>query len=230
MTFIVISQYNSMLYANPEMKTFQLKRTEKQIDDDEYLFKPGDGLFISTFPDTSSFLNKTFPIDDNGCVEFPIVGRIKIISMKKSEIITFIQKNFQQWIRSQNIYIKPMCRISILGGVARPGLYYFDYHSTFWSAIRNVGGPTHETGLKKMCWERNRKEVTDNIIPYFEKGISLKNMGVKSGDQFSTPSHYETFWERFITLGMPIITFGTSIVFFYLTYQQSLYMSSILAR
>ena len=35
-------------------------------------FKPSDGIYINVFPDTNSFLNGTFAIDDRGFVEIPL--------------------------------------------------------------------------------------------------------------------------------------------------------------
>ena len=55
-------------------------------------FKPGDGILISTFPDTTSFLNNTFPIDDMGFVDFPIVGKVAVSSMSNEELGTFIKE------------------------------------------------------------------------------------------------------------------------------------------
>ena len=225
--FIISLNQSLLIFADPGKNDLQ---GNKQLND-EYLFKPGDGLFISTFPDTSSFLNGTFSIDENGCVEFPIIGRVKITQMKKSEIIDFIKGNFQQFTRSQNIYIKPMLRVSVLGGVVRPGLYYFDYNSSLWELLQMVGGTVKEDGLKKMHWERDRDNVVGDLIPFYETGVSLKKMGFKSGDQLWSPSpDAKTFWDRITGDILPVLTFGTTIVFFYLTYQQSMYLTRIRIR
>ena len=183
-------------------------------------FKPGDGLFIGTLPDTMSFFNRVISIDDMGFAEFPIIGRVEITKMSTAELTEFVKKNFQQYLRTPNVYVKPMLRASILGGVANPGLYYFDYHQSLWDVVRLAGGTTLEDGIKEMVWERDRDEVVDDLIPYFEKGISLRNMGFKSGDQLWTPTPGETFWDQFRTDVIPIITFATSMIMLYLTYQQ----------
>lgn len=183
-------------------------------------FKPGDGILINTFPDTLSFLNDTFPIDDMGFVDFPIVGKVSVSSMTTKELSIFIKNKFQQYIRTPNISIKPLLRISLIGGFTSPGLFYVDQSSSVWEAVRRAGGPTFETGLENMVWSRNGEEVVDNILPYFEKGISLKNMGFKSGDQLWTPSSNETFWDDFRTDVIPLLSFAVTIFTIYLTYQQ----------
>jgi len=182
-------------------------------------FKPGDGILISTFPDTASFLNKTFPIDDMGYVDFPIVGKIAVSSMTVEELSTFIKEKFQQYIRTPNISIKPMLRISLIGGFITPGLHYVDYSMSMWDAVRLGGGPSLEAGLKDMVWERDGEEVVDDILPYFEKGISLKNMGFKSGDQLVTPTALPTSLGESVEFVMGLATFVTSLYMTYLTYQ-----------
>ena len=96
--------------------------------------------------------------------------------------------------------------------------------------MQQVGGVTHEFGFTKMRWERNRMKMSDNLIPYFEKGTSLKNMGIKSGDQLITKSTCVSVLRNFIEVSLPLITFGTSVVFFYLTYQQQVYMVQNIRR
>jgi len=185
-------------------------------------FKPGDGLFIDTFPDTSSFLNNIFSIDDMGYVDFPIAGRAQVSSMTNDELKDFIIKNFQQYIRTPNVTVKPMMRISLIGGFSTPGFYYVDPSKSMWDAVRLGGGLPLESGLEEMVWCRDGDEVVDNIVPYFEKGISLKNMGFKSGDQLVTPTMAPMNWRETTQFVMSLATFVTGILITYLTFQTQL--------
>jgi protein involved in polysaccharide export with SLBB domain len=186
-------------------------------------FMPGDGLWISTFPDTSSFLNRTFPIDDRGYVEFPLVGKVQVSAMTEQQIVSFIKNNFRQYTRSPHVTIKPMLRISMIGGFIRPGLYYVEYDNSFWNTIRLSGGPSLEDGIKDMQWERDGESMMDDLTPFFERGISLRNMGFKSGDILWTPSPTaETTGDQILKYGLPIITVTTSLIMMWLYYQQTL--------
>ena len=89
------------------------------------VFVPGDAVFISAFPDTSSFLNGMFPIDDRGYVELPLYGKAKISHMSREQFINFLRQNFQEWLRYPNLYVKPLIRVSVLGAGARPGILLF---------------------------------------------------------------------------------------------------------
>ncbi len=185
-------------------------------------FIPGDGLNINTFPDTSSFLNRTFPIDDSGFIEFPIIGRVNISKMTEQELVDFIKNNFRNYTRSPNVFVKPMLRVSIIGGFIRPGLYYVDYNSSFWEMIREAGGPILEDGIEEMYWERSGKNMTENLPLFIERGISLKRMGLKSGDLVWTPTPgAETTWDKIITDVLPILAFASTMFLMWITYQRT---------
>lgn len=193
------------------------------VQTSKFQFLPGDGLSVSTFPDTSSFLNRTFPIDDRGYVEFPLIGKVQVSAMTEEQIVSFIKNNFRQYTRSPNVTIKPMMRVSMIGGFIRPGMYYVEYDISFWNAIQLSGGPVLEDGIKEMQWERNGESMMDDLTPFFERGVSLRTMGFKSGDIVWTPSPAsETTGDQVLKYGLPIITVTTSLVMMWLYYQQTL--------
>jgi protein involved in polysaccharide export with SLBB domain len=185
-------------------------------------FQPGDGLDVNTFPDTSSFLNRTFAIDDRGYVDFPLVGRVNVMQMTEDQLIGFIKNNFKNYTRSPNVSVKPMLRLSMIGGFISPGLYYVDYGNSFWEAIRLAGGPVREDGFSEMKWERNGKKMIADLTPFIQQGVSLKQMGFKSGDIIWTPSpDAETTWDIVTRDVLPIMAFVTTLGMLYITYLQT---------
>ena len=153
-------------------------------------FVPGDAVGISTMPDTSSFLHGVFPIDDRGFVELPVYGKAQITNMTVQEFENFIRENFKDYLRFPDIKAKPMIRVSVLGGIPLPGMYYFDSNRSLWELMYEVGGTIDENGLKQMRWERSGKTVEGDLIPHLQTGISLRELGFRSGDQIwvRTPS------------------------------------------
>lgn len=211
----VLANQNTTSQVPLQQNTPEIKSEEGKI------FKPGDGLYIAT-PDSSSFLNNVFPINDQGLVDFPIIGKVRIVDMTKPELITYIQTNFREYLRFPNIYIKPVIRVSLLGGFRKTGLFYVDEDYSLWEIIRSVGGPVTEDGLKDLVWERDRDELRGDLIPYLQAGTSLKAMGVKSGDQIWTPSPAtEDIWDIIRQNVMPIASFAITMFTLYVSYQRS---------
>ncbi len=187
-------------------------------------FVPGDAVLISTFPDTTSFLNNIFPISDRGYVELPILGKVKIVGMTEAEFKQFLKENFQDYLRYPYIYVKPMIRVSVLGGVFRPNFYWVDPDQSLWEVLYLAGGTIDEDGLKQMRWERDGEVVEDNLIPYLQNGTSLRAMGFKSGDQIwvRTPTK-PTFMEQLLRY-TPLVTMAVTITTLWLTYQRTFYL------
>ena len=185
-------------------------------------YSPGDGLEINTFPDTSSFLNNIFPIDDRGYVNFPLLGKTQVSGMTEEQLVSFLKKNFQIYLKSPNISIRPMLRLSLIGGFVRPGLFYFDYDMSLWNAVQKSGGPSREDCIKDMQCERNGESLKDDLSSFFAQGVSLRNMGVKSGDIIWTPSpDAKSTWDVVTSDVLPVMAFAATLFTVWLTYQNT---------
>ena len=178
------------------------------------VFIPGDAVKITVFPDTSGFPNGIYNIDDNGFIDLPIIGMTKITNMTEKELVDSLNKKYATFLRYPNIQIRPLIRVSILGGVFKPGLYWVPAKASFWDVVHIAGGTTREDGIKKIRWERDRMIVKYDLVPFFESGQSLASMGFKSGDQlWVTHKPKNSFWDMFKSDVIPILTFlSTSIV------------------
>jgi len=201
---------------------FQTGRAQnyKSHTSGKYPFKAGDGIRINVFPDTTSFLNNIFPIDGRGNATFPIIGKINVLRMTTDDLAKLLKSTFSAYLRSTNMYISPMVRVSLLGGFHRPGLYYVDYDASLWEVVRRAGGPVLEDGVDEMVWERNGDEKSDDLAPLLDKGVSLRAMGFHSGDQIWTPvPGARTFWDAVRDV-MPILTFATTTIITYYTIRQ----------
>jgi protein involved in polysaccharide export with SLBB domain len=202
---------------NNVSESFQ--NSEQQSNNNRSPFTPGDAVEINTFPDTTAFINKIFPITDLGYVDLPIYGKVKITEMTKSEFENFLREKYRDYLRYPNVQVKPLVRVSVLGGVPIPGFYYYDADFSLWELINKAGGTIHEEGLKDMKWDRDREAMKDNLIPYLQNGTSLKNMGFRSGDQIRVQTPGQPGWiQRTAQVIVPVLTFAISMYSFYLSY------------
>ncbi|MCK4754886.1 MAG: hypothetical protein KAS58_06605, partial [Calditrichia bacterium] len=175
---------NALLAATNSVEPGVVSTPEDQESNQpaELTYIPGDAILLSTYPDTTSFLNGIYPIDDQGYIEFPIGDRIYITNMNEENFLKYLKDNYQNYMRSPNLFVKPMMWVAVVGGFVTPGFYYVDNKMSLWDLIRLAGGPSHEEAIKDINWERNGEKVIDDVTPFLEHGVSLKNMGFKSGD------------------------------------------------
>ncbi len=186
-------------------------------------FIPGDAIKVSVYPDTAMFPSGTYPIDGEGYVDFPIIGYTKVTSMSIQDLTELLKKTYMPFIRFPYVVIRPLMRISLFGGFARPGLYYVDPHATLWDAVRLGGTTVRRDGLKRMVWERDHSVVQKDIVPHFQSQQSLYQIGFRSGDRLSVTGRPEmTRWETFRSEFLPVIsllvTSVTSAATLYSTY------------
>jgi protein involved in polysaccharide export with SLBB domain len=166
-----------------------------------------DAIKISVYPDSLLFLNGFYRIDNNGCVDLPVKGIVSIRDKTNKQFIDYLKNEYTDYLKYPNINIKPFIRVSFWGGFANPGLYWVEPSNSLWDAIQIAGGNPREDGLSKIRWERDGKIISDNIIKDFQSGISLTNMGFKSGDQLcSTAQPKRLFWEKFREDVVPILS------------------------
>ena len=198
---------------------YEIAQDDPQDETRSLPFKPGDGIRVSAFPDTLKIVNRVYPITELGYIDLPIYGKVKITDMTKPQLEDFLKEKFKDYLRFPNLQVIPMIRVSVLGGVPTPGFYYFDPDLSLWELLNQTGGTIDENGLKDMKWERDRRAVKTNLIPYLQSGISMRHIGIRSGDQIwvRTPTK-PGFIER-LSKFFPIFTFFTGVFTFYYTYQ-----------
>ncbi len=175
-------------------------------------FKPGDALIVSVLPDTG-FLNNVFLIDDQGRCDFPVIGFVKVTDYTPRQLSEKLRQDFIDYLRYPSLKVRPLMRVTMLGGFNRPGLYYLEPRANLWDAVHRAGGMAREDGIKKMRWERGKEIVSDDLVEHFESGKSLQAIGFQSGDQIwmtTRPKRY--FWDIFRQDVLPLITFALSTV------------------
>ncbi|MCT6869262.1 polysaccharide biosynthesis/export family protein [Apibacter sp.] len=67
---------------------------------------------------------KTYLIDENGEIDFPVLGKIKLGGLTRSQAMDFMRNKLKVYIKdpSVNIHISNF-RITVLGEVSKPGTY-----------------------------------------------------------------------------------------------------------
>jgi protein involved in polysaccharide export with SLBB domain len=220
LVFIFIFFQNNMnirfLYADESSN--EPPQTQRENRYVSKAFFPGNAVEISVYPDTTSFLHGTFPIDGEGFIYLPIKGKVKIVDMSTAEFGAYLTKNFRQYIKTPDVLIRPLIRVSLLGGFNSPGMFYVHEDLTLWQLVQKAGGTAHENGLREMKWERDKKLLESNLISYIESGKSIKNLGFRTGDQLWTPTPGQPGVLERVSTVLPFITVAISAYTLYLTY------------
>ena len=216
----------SMLIFPPSVKESlagerpQIKSTTNQSQSERFAsVKPGDAIQILVYPDTTSFLHGVYYIDGDGNIFLPIIGKVRITDMSEQEFIQFVKDNYSNYLKGPNLQVRHLIGVSLLGGFNQPGLYYIDPNATLWQLLELGGGTMRENGLRELRWERNKNIIQSDLISYLESGKSLQSIGVKSSDQFWTPTPDQAgFLEKAGQIVVPFVSIVIASYSIYLTY------------
>jgi polysaccharide biosynthesis/export protein len=106
-------QYDDMLsiIVSAEQPELTIPFNQPQIQGNYELNNNQDGI-------------KTYLIDSYGFIDFPVIGKLKLAGLSRSESITLLQNAIKDYIKNPNVNIRILnFKISVLGEVNKPGNY-----------------------------------------------------------------------------------------------------------
>ena len=169
-----------------------------------------------------------YTVDSEGDINFPVLGKLHIAGMKRSEVAEFIERR----LINEDLVKQPVVTVefintgvSVLGEVARPGRYEFNKdHLTIVDAI-TMAGDLKNTGQREnvmVIRDNNGKKDTYIVdltdarslsaspayylqqedIVYIEPNVRAKRETTSAGNTPFTPS----FWLSVGSIGITVAT------------------------
>jgi polysaccharide export outer membrane protein len=142
----------------------------------------------------------------------PLIGEVKVVGLNQASLTERLKEKFSPFIKDPYIMVTPLIRVTLQGSVNRPGAYLIPPTGSLWELVELADGPTEKADLKKMVVERGGRVVNKNLLKSFEKGYSLQEIGVSSGDQIIVPARTSFGYRDALVLA----SFGLQIALVYL--------------
>jgi len=160
-------------------------------------FRPSDAVRIRILQigqgndrgtNIESLVNGDYPIDSRGEVELPILGRVQVTGHTKGSLAELLKEKYSPYLTGEAVItVKPLIRVTMQGAFNRPGSYRVEPDISLWELVNIAGGPTPNCEIRKIWVERGGKVVKKNLLTGFERGYSLEEVGIQSGDQILAP-------------------------------------------
>ena len=176
----------------PNSNLNQLLRSSTRA---EYRISEGDilSIILVGYPDITSAGASGYPVDQQGFVQFPLVGRIKASGMSLPQFTANLQRQLQRYLK----YSDPQVKITdyrgnkffIDGEVTKPGEFAIaDAPVSLYSAISMAGGVTPTGDSNSIVF--NRKGVNYNIglQSLRQLGTSANQIYLQDGDSIHVNS------------------------------------------
>ena len=172
---------------------------ERTVD---YKLQPGDNLyirFINTVDERSAaslsggdygsrsittdaaIYIQSYTIDEEGCIELPLVGRIELRNLTVDEAKERLQTELDKYINQTTIIVKlSNFNLTILGEVHRPGMYkVYQSQINLFEAVSMAGNMTNFA-----------KNDEVKIIRQTDNGSEILTVDMGSADILSSPYYY----------------------------------------
>ncbi len=150
-----------------------------------YSLRPGDVLMISVWGQES--FSGQFQIDENERFLYPILGEISTRNLTVSQVRDTLTAGLETLFNNPFVTVSPRFRISVLGHVLQPGLYTIDPTLTAIDVVAMAGGPSVNGNLNDIRLRRMGETESIDYESAETRGRTLREIGVRSGDQVYVP-------------------------------------------
>lgn len=177
-------------YNNSDLS--RLIKTSTRVD---YRIAQGDVLSIALvgYPDITAASASGYPVDQQGFIQFPLIGRIKASGMSVPQFTANLSAQLKRYLKFSDPQVRIIDyrgnKFFIDGEVSKPGEFSItDAPLSLYSAISMAGGATATADSNSIVL--NRKGVSYNIglQSLREMGSSANQIYLQDGDSIHVNS------------------------------------------
>ena len=143
--------------------------------------RPGDAVRVAVWREPD--LSGEFQLDARGYATFPKLGPLPVAAVHPDSIRPLLLAEYAKYLVNPSIEVVPLRRISVLGAVAKPGLYPVDPTMTLADAVALAGGAAPD-GKREVVELRRGAEV---VFAALDVATPVSRTPLKSGDQLWVP-------------------------------------------
>ncbi len=165
-------------------------------------------------------LSDSFVVAPDRSITLPLVGVISLAGVLHAELEAHLTHQLSQFLQEPVLHARPLIRIGVVGGVAKPGFYALPADVVLSDALMAAGGLTPDAKVGDLRVERSGERLWDGdaLRQAITDGRTLDEMNLRAGDQVVVPSRnrtsaYELVRTAGILLGIPLTIYSLTKVF-----------------
>ena len=165
----------------------------------DVIVRPGDLLRIKFWPEQQ--YSGDYQVETSGVVAIPLLGELNVSGKALSEVRNEVRDHYRALTTNGVAILSLQFRVSVIGQVARPGLYPVDATQSVFDALSQAGGPTNNADLSQIRLLRNDHVVILNAEQAIETGAPMLGVLLESGDRIVVPAKHFTWftWQNALT-------------------------------
>ena len=159
-----------------------------------YRIKAGDvmSIALTDYPNISESTS-SLTVDQQGFIQFPLIGRLKASGMSVPQFTATLQSRLQRYLKYSDPQVKMVnylgSKFFIDGEVAKSGEYPIaDVPVTLYSALSMAGGATTEGDSNNIVLNRRGKNYNLGLQSLRQLGLSANQVYIQNGDSIHVNS------------------------------------------
>ena len=122
--------------------------------------RAGDRVLVWVPAD--SLRRDTLVVEENGFIALPRVGRIEASRIPSGALADSIRARYRRVLRTDDVLVVPLRRVSVLGEVRKPGIYFLGLTASLRDAVAlaegvtDIGNPCCMTVIRDSSSKRVR--------------------------------------------------------------------------
>lgn len=162
--------------------------TLRAFAEDVYRTGAGDSLAVTVYGEPS--LTGQFQVDAAGQVDFPLLGRVPVVGLTPEEVATALTTRLRAgFINDPNVTVAVGAYrsqpVSVLGAVAKPGVYFLRGPTTVLQILSEAGG-VNPSGVNEVRLSQGEGEGTS--LPYDALLSGAITPALRAGDVVFVPA------------------------------------------
>lgn len=149
---------------------------------------PGDAIVIKST--NYRELNDTIFVLGDTTAELPYVGRVNVASIDESNIRRYFTETYSKYLKEPDIAVFILYRVSVIGRVGRPGIYYLPSFATLGDVIALSGGPLPDANLNRIKVYSGATRTHLNLRKTITNNLKLKDLQIGSGTVVEVPKKF----------------------------------------
>ncbi len=175
--------YSASLKASKQLEAAAIKQRLSDGD-----FHNGDQIRVSILAEPG--LSGTYTVNSQREITLPSGATISVAGLLRSEIEAYLSTQFKRFVNQPTVTATPYIRVSMFGGVNKPGFYYVPANTLLSDAIMSdsfANGPANNVRWKKSTIRRQDQVIVDGteFSDAIYRGRTLDQLNVQAGDEIN---------------------------------------------
>jgi len=156
-----------------------------RLDNGDY--QVGDRIVLAVANETA--LSDTFTVAQGRLLELGELADLPLTGVLRSELEDRVRAHLRQYLRDPSVRALSLIRVSVEGGVARPGFYVIPSQTPLADVVMAAGGPASDGQIQDLIVQRGELALvsTDEVRAALADGTTLDQLNLRAGDRIVVP-------------------------------------------